>query len=90
VESSLWQYWTSFFSAKSRSFDENRWADCNDATKVPIFSTREGKKFRDLLFTEFKVEEVVNLSALRFGLSKMQFHQLALLHFVLPSRIMNL
>jgi N-6 DNA Methylase len=32
--------------------------------------SRPAKKFRDRLFTEFKIEEVVNLSALRFGLFK--------------------
>ena len=32
--------------------------------------SKPAKNFRDLLFTQFKVEEVVNLSALRFGLFK--------------------
>ena len=37
---------------------------------MPILFNQKAKKFRDLLFTEFKIEEVVNLSALRFGLFK--------------------
>lgn len=37
---------------------------------MPILFNQKAKKFRDHLFTEFKIEEVVNLSVLRFGLFK--------------------
>jgi type I restriction-modification system DNA methylase subunit len=37
---------------------------------MPILFNQSAKKFRDHLFLEFKIEEVVNLSALRFGLFK--------------------
>lgn len=37
---------------------------------MPILFNQKAKKFRELLFTEFKIEEIVNLSALRFGLFK--------------------
>jgi hypothetical protein len=37
---------------------------------MPILFNQSARKFRDHLFSEFKIEEVVNLSALRFGLFK--------------------
>lgn len=37
---------------------------------MPMLFNQSAKKFRNHLFTEFKIEEVVNLSALRFGLFK--------------------
>jgi N-6 DNA Methylase len=37
---------------------------------MPMLFNQRAKKFRDHLFAQFKIEEVVNLSALRFGLFK--------------------